>query len=372
MCGEVIGQEKNGRWLRLALSDGRIAWVASKYVELSQGNCDKPSPIDLQTKEIFESQCSCKQVLTDKKNRLSKADDILRIVTWNIKWFPEETDLEWLACTLEWLNADIIAVQEMLKTESAENAWDSIADILWGETGNDWKLILQNCGPDDKQHVGFIWNSSRVSLSNIQDRWEMNGAAKKGDDPCVGSLRPGKAAYVKSIEGGVDFHIVSVHLDSGPNKKDYNNREKIFPRIAALYSVLQKFEEDEDVIIAGDFNTMGCKAGCVKCCANETSSEAEISQVTKALSCSSPSFYLLKPNLKCSEYYKGDCALLDHFAVTMSMVENGEAKNSIPIVTGYCAVSGGVQLDQLKMPAAYHKLSDHCPVILDIKNIDLD
>ncbi|MEO1173131.1 MAG: hypothetical protein AAFX94_13935, partial [Myxococcota bacterium] len=51
-----------------------------------------------------------------------RADGTFRIAVWNVRWFPDGsidgvsraggTDLDWLACGMAWLNADVIAVQE--------------------------------------------------------------------------------------------------------------------------------------------------------------------------------------------------------------------------------------------------------------------
>jgi hypothetical protein len=51
--------------------------------------------------------------------------------TWNIRWFPrgcpsndtcpeKATDLPWLACTIAWMNVDLLALQEILTTPDAE------------------------------------------------------------------------------------------------------------------------------------------------------------------------------------------------------------------------------------------------------------
>jgi len=48
-----------------------------------------------------------------------------------------------------------------------------------------------------------------------------------------------------------------------------------------------------------------------------------------------------------------------------------EARNARAAVSGYCAVLGGQPFSGNE-PAAYQKLSDHCPVYVDIKDSDQD
>jgi hypothetical protein len=51
--------------------------------------------------------------------------------TWNVRWFPrgcpsnqacpdQATDIPWLACTIAWMNVDVLALQEILTTPDAE------------------------------------------------------------------------------------------------------------------------------------------------------------------------------------------------------------------------------------------------------------
>jgi hypothetical protein len=74
------------------------------------------------------------------------------------------------------------------------------------------------------------------------------------------------------------------------------------------------------------------------------------------------------PQLECSEYFDGKCGLLDHIIVTRDMVE---ANNAAAIVSGYCAVLDGQPFGDAE-PAASQKLSDHCPILVDIEDRDRD
>ena len=326
--------------------------------------------------KVFKSEASCKKVLSSKKYKtLPKQKGTIRLATWNIRWFPlgnkpgdkpKPTNIEWLSCVIAWLDVDIIAVQEFLDTKKAKSAWKTLGHELKKKTGGKWKIDLQSCGEDDSQRVGFIWNSSRIKLSNFHDQWLMNGVSASKNDPCANYLRPGRSAYAKALDGGVDFHIVSVHLDSGREKKDYKNRKRAISRIDELYDVLQSIKKDKDVIVGGDFNIMGFEGS------GGISSKKEIHHTSKLLKNSSPSFKLVAPDILCSEYYGGKCKLIDHFAISESMASKGEAVNSKARVMGYCAVAKGKKLDKEEMPRAYKQLSDHCPIILDIMNKDMD
>lgn len=70
---------------------------------------------------------------------------------------------------------------------------------------------------------------------------------------------------------------------------------------------------------------------------------------------------------RCSEYFEGKAGLLDHFVASQAMQEAELTAR----VTGYCAIHQCADLSGA-MPTAYERLSDHCPVVLDVRDTDLD
>ena len=365
--GEVLETANNGRWNKVELDGGRTAWIIEKYLRAASGSSDSPavsaSPVNAEDeRKVWSSESECRQVV-EAGGRLDATENQLRIATWNIRWFPEDsTDLEWLSCALAWLNTDIIAVQEITATRGAFSAMESVTDGLTGFVGGDWKLDLHGCGRDDGQHVGFLWNADKVSMSNFEDRWRMNGAAANGNgSDCDGSLRPGRSAYA-SVPGGVDLHLVSVHLDSGVNDRDYNHRKASIERIGAMHGALQATVSDADVLVLGDYNTMGT---------NSVAAGTEILESRKKLGTLATPHVALVPDLECSEYFEGKCGLLDHFVLSKTLAD-GEGLSAKAVVTGYCKVEGGKDLSRSNMPAAYKKLSDHCPVVISLQNTDQD
>jgi len=292
--------------------------------------------------------------------------DRLRIATWNIRYFPysslsvpsnpnELTNLAWLACALAWVNADIVAIQEIRTTRDAQDALESVLDGLNGLTGEVWDSDLQSCGGGFSQHVGHIWNTARVRLSRTQDLWQLNGRARNESQPCAGNLRPGRYAFAKAE---VDFHIVSVHSDSGREARYRANRQAALERVEE--ALAPYIEMDHDVIILGDFNTMGQDGF-------ETATE-ERERLASTVAQETPGFRALPAEPGCSAYYHGSAGLLDLVLVEDDMSEAGI--NSAR-VTGYCALANCDRIEG-RMPLAYERLSDHCPVIVSVTNRDLD
>jgi endonuclease/exonuclease/phosphatase family metal-dependent hydrolase len=166
---------------------------------------------------------------------------------------------------------------------------------------------------------------------------------------------------VRSKQGGADFHLTVVHLDSGTKQRDFDHRVAAIQRIDDLFQTLQATQSDADLIVLGDFNTMGASG--------VASPEAEIESFLQEVTGLTPPMTALIPSLACTECFGGSCGVLDHVVVAKDMAE---AANATAIVSGYCAAAGGAEFQPGIMPLACENLSDHCPVVIQIEDADRD
>ncbi len=320
---------------------------------------------------VWKSSTDCERVVKDGGRMAVPSPDTLRVGTWNIRWFPHgsppdqpdqtiaPTDLEWLTCTLVWMQTDILVVQESLTTAQARAAWNRVLTALKQRTGDAWQWSVQQCGKPDGHHVGMLWNASRATLSAFQSLWPLNSRATSAHNPCKGGLRPGHYARVQSThQPGADFHVIGLHLKSGPTVFAVEARHTALNRIDT--AVAPFLEEDRDVIILGDLNTMG--AG------DRHSQRSELKYLRRKVAKETPGFDDLFPEPRCSHYFRGRGDWLDHVLVAKDM---DEISMRSARVTGYCAVAGCRRIKG-EYPLAYQRLSDHCPVIIEIDNRDLD
>jgi len=295
----------------------------------------------------------------------------LHVATWNLRWFPqgrpddqpkgvdEPTDLDWLACVILWMQPDILAVQESLATPNARKAWKTVIDRLQQQTDDPWRWSPQRCGRSDGHHIGFLWNAGQVTLSHFDSLWQFNAKATSRHSPCAGGLRPGQYAWVQSRKkNGVDFHLIALHLKSGPTVAAVEQRHHALNRLDQTIAPLLR--QDQDVVILGDFNTMG--AG------DRRTQLYELKAVRRLVGKEQPGFQDLPITPQCTQYFRGIGGWLDHVLVTKDMAE---ATERTARVTGYCAVLGCQRL-QGQWPLAYRRLSDHCPVVLELQNQDAD
>jgi hypothetical protein len=260
---------------------------------------------------------------------------------------------------MAWMHVDVLARQEMLATPDAEFSLNGLRAELTRLTGGSWQVDLQSCGGASDQHVGFLWNGLRVALLQRTDAWEVNGAAAgPTGSACAGNLRPGRYALAKTPIG-VDVHLLSVHFDSGTTTRDYGHRRQAAQRLGQIAigntPILQL---DRDVLVLGDYNTMG------KQDSPPVSAQEELAVLDGELA---PGFRRLAMTPHCTEYFEGKAGALDHVVVSTGMQEVAATAR----VTGYCAVAACGHLAGA-MPAAAERLSDHCPVVVEIQDRDRD
>lgn len=386
----VLEVRPDGRFLRIrVLPDGPEGWIVPKYVlRVVTGSAPVTTPAPPQTggagereAEIWASPQSCATALAAKARMRRELSNPLVVGAWNIRFFPrgcpsEEdcpgnaTELDWLACTIAWMGLDVLGLQEFLDTGDARLALAQVTARLNTLTGGAWENDLQSCGPASSQKVGFLWNASRVKLTNRGDEEQLNGAFD-GNDACAANLRPGRYARVKSTKpGGADFHLLTVHLDSGRGEKDYQNRRRAIaelPKLAIGGRPLTQIGDppgggDDDILVVGDWNTMGQGAP------QPVTEEEEIALFDRELS---PGFRRLPASHGCSEYFLPEGAtafragLLDHLVPAVGMEEAASTVR----VSGYCAILACQPFTH--PPKAFERLSDHCPLVVEVRDEDI-
>ena len=368
---------QHGQWLYLRLPNDDKAWVHKKYLKAGSPQPKPPAKPDRPLTaaggehEVWASRNQCEAAVKQGSRMAAQSSSKIRLATWNIRWFPigqptdqsedyaDPTDIDWLICSIRWMQIDILAVQESLATPEATKAWDRIIASLTQQTGDTWRWYRQPCGRPEDHHVGLLWNDTRVSLSQFESLWQFNARAKSANNACTFGLRPGLYAWVQAREPhGVDFHLIGLHLKSGPTVFAVEDRHHALNRIDEAVDPL--LARDRDVILLGDFNTMG--AG------DWQSRDSELKNLRRKVAKEKPGFVDLTLHPQCSHYFRGRGGWLDHVLVPQEMQE---VTVTTVQVTGYCAVAGCERI-RGNYPLAYRQLSDHCPVVLEIDNRDQD
>jgi hypothetical protein len=296
--------------------------------------------------------------------------DRVRIASWNVRWFPDSvhvpnqehpgTDVAWLSCAMAELDAPVIAVQEFRRHARGERESEKLISLLNRRTGGDWRLELDRC-PDtasgNESHVGFLYDARRVTASRFSNVDELNPLGG-----CNGGYHPGFSGHFR-FPGGLDLTLVSVHFVWGEDSRALELRRRSWSVLRSLDTRLLA-AGDDDLVVLGDFNTNGCRD-----CEEGLSPIAEVREAASEAARAWPRLTLLDNDLACTEYDNGRPLPLDHVAVTTSTKEL--PKDARVRVSGVCPELGCKTFD--RDPSLFHaRLSDHCPIVVELIDRDWD
>lgn len=346
-----------GAFSLLAALFGAWLWLDG---ELGRPRIDPSSP--------FYSRAACEAHLALHPPR--KGPRGPRIATWNVRWFPygtsresgeqPGTDIAWLACAIATLDIDVLAVQEFVQDPGGQRALRELNAHLDRWTGGRHRAALDACPGNGFQHVGFIYDESRVQLSGARALRALN----PGRSACDRGLRPGFGAYAR-FDSGPDLHLVGVHLDSGQEPRDFGHRQRFGAAIGGVKDELSRAESDADLLVLGDFNSMGCSA-----CTPQVSAPGELAGLSAALEERALVRIPLPAERSCTHYYRGEAAALDHVVAARGMDELPDGARVE--VHGPCAELGCERIARSASFAAFERLSDHCPLVIELLPLDRD
>ena len=201
-----------------------------------------------------------------------------RLVSWNIHWFPDGapghrhaehagTDIDWLACTLAWLSADAYALQEVKLDVESRQRLDALVDSLAHKTATPWTAHFDHCGQQG-QHVVWLTADQHVKVKLLTQYDAIN---PQGPD-CAEQLRPGLGLGLR-FAGGLDLEAIAVHLKSGTTARDIDLRRRSWNAISTVMQEAAVRNQDNDLLVFGDFNSMGCDEDGDRVSSGQESSE---------------------------------------------------------------------------------------------------
>lgn len=290
-----------------------------------------------------------------------------RIGAWNLHWFPDGrpgdqpsangADLDWLACTIAWMRLDVLAVEEIKRPPRGKEGLDALTAKLDALTSGAWRSVLDDCPLASGQHVGLLYDSRRVKLVASTTIGVLNPRG----EACKDELRPGLSGYF-AFPGGLDLSVVAVHLKSGSDERAFADRARSFAAFDDAARTASGASADRDVLLLGDMNSMGCDR-----CEPSISPAAELAR-TDALLASLPLGVARVPSsIACSHHFKKASTLLD-WAARSELTELPAGAHVT--ISGAC---GELGCDALSSGlASQERLSDHCPIFLDLTDEDRD
>jgi endonuclease/exonuclease/phosphatase family metal-dependent hydrolase len=288
-----------------------------------------------------------------------------------VRWFPygasgradgpHATDREFLACAIAALDVDVLAVQEFVQDPEGRGALLDVIARLDQLSGGRYRAELDDCTGSRFQHVGFLFDSRRVEVTGAR----AIAAFNPGRSACDRSLRPGYAVSAR-FASGPDLQLLTVHLDSGETPRDFGHRAQFGAAFQLAQAELFGAQaEDRDLLVLGDFNSMGCSDCVPRVSAQEELARLDAEAAARALTRVPP-----RADLACSHYHRGEPALLDHVLARSGMEEL--PKGARVEVHGPCAELACGKVPRGEAGAYLETLSDHCPVVVELLPEDRD
>jgi endonuclease/exonuclease/phosphatase family metal-dependent hydrolase len=348
------------RWFEVEVG-GTRGFLVKRYLETPKANTRR----ELAATSPWRSRAAC--LATLQQARAARPAGTARVGAWNLRWFPDGkpgraaadagTDLVWLACAISFMRIDVLAVEEIKQGPDAERAIATLLGELNRLTGGDWKIELDGCPRASSQRVGLLYDGRRARLAHKGVIAELNPHG----EPCRDQLRPGLLGYF-AFAGGLDLSIVATHLKSGTEARSFGLRDRSFAAFTRAAERARTLGADSDVLVLGDMNTMGCES-----CSPQISPTAELARASTQLGTASVRFRRLSAEPACSHVFARATTLLDWAAAS----DLAELPNDrVLVVSGPCAELGCTDL-RAELPF-HRRLSDHCPIYVDITDQDRD
>jgi hypothetical protein len=213
------------------------------------------------------------------------------------------------------------------------------------------RILFSHGGGSGGQHLAVAWDGDAFEL--VEGPIEIDAVVVKP------GLRPALAVRLRSkLDPKMDFTVVEVHLDSG--RDDLQHR---LDQVRLLAGWLKEWFDrtgDPDLILQGDFNTMGGR---------RVSAEEELEQVDAILA--EVGLDRLDNATGCSQYWDGSggadgvftASLLDHVYLS-GLAASGPARSWLHCERLQCGdlVSRPGQED-----GTFFDVSDHCPVTFEVR-----
>jgi len=176
----------------------------------------------------------------------------LRLATWNIEWLgsgskgppDEERQLANVVQTLQELDADLVAVQEVVSDASFDAVLSALGDRHDGLLAGDGWVRGGSSYSAGEQQVGFIWRRDRLELVDAEvvlQEWDQEFAGRP----------PLLARFEVDGQPGVERVALTLHAKARADLDAWRRRQA---GADALQHLLEGPLRQESVALMGDLN----------------------------------------------------------------------------------------------------------------------
>ena len=203
------------------------------------------------SKEIAAGLLALKTRIAAAKIPSSKIDETLNIATWNIREFGKvrrtEAAIHYVAEILG--QFDLIGIVELR---------DDLTDLgrVLQILGPTWRSVYSDMIPDaggNRERLGFIYDKRAVTFNGLAA--EANPPRVKHGEEYLSEKSFWRSPYMASFKSGsFDFVVLTTHIRWGDDiEARMAEMELLSGWIDTRFN--NKFAEDHDLLVMGDFNT---------------------------------------------------------------------------------------------------------------------
>ena len=272
----------------------------------------------------------------------------LRIGTFNVREFGTRTDLVRLTELLSEADSDVMAMQEIQRPDLMPHLVARLSE----RSGRWYQAVVSACGGKRTMHVGFLYDTERVHLDQMQEFPELRD--DRGGSCSIGA-RAGLLGVFSTNRwwSKKRYSLLTVHFPAGAQPVQVRERQTFWARALQIATRIRDGGQGR-VLVLGDVNSTGYRDNSYR------ERDAIHDAVARA------GFRVLTPNLGCTEYFQPEGrssfmpSHLDHIVGGTEVTSTAPAR-----VLGFCETLRCAPTQA--MPSDYEAVSDHCPVLLTIK-----
>ncbi|MAX65831.1 MAG: endonuclease/exonuclease/phosphatase family protein [Bacteriovoracaceae bacterium] len=278
----------------------------------------------------------------------------LRMASYNIRNFDYDTrsntptNKRQLVNLIKNMQSDLLAVQEI-------NDKHEFSRLIEQNFGTQLKVVLSNCGGSHDQRLGFIYNTEKLKL--IEFKEDVRTSLQRHTQGCHRGSRPVAIARFQSKLNKSTIIAMAVHLKAGGGRKNISKR---FRQLQIIESLVESYQEQglNNIVIMGDFNSTEYES--------KGKNYRKFKEIVRKMQMKDSA-----EKVKCTSYWWGGRndytyypSLLDHILVSHSLLEQ---KQMNVYSYGHCQKLKCTPTSEAEMGISFDEVSDHCPILTEIK-----
>ena len=202
------------------------------------------------SEDIAKSLLELKKRIERAEIPSSKVDETLNIATWNIREFGRKRRSE---AAIHFI-AEIMGQFDLIGVVELRDNLEDLSRVL-KILGPYWKAVYSDMIPDaggNRERIAYVYDKRTVVFTGLAA--EANPSRKKRNGEYVSDITWWRSPYIASFRAGsFDFIVLTSHIRWGSDEGERIKELKLLADWISAKSK-EKYQEDKDILVMGDFN----------------------------------------------------------------------------------------------------------------------